>query len=123
MKTLSSVVNIGFKNFILTHRIIGVLDSSLPASKRIISYLKREDNPLQFMNCTQGKRARSLIILDQGMWVLTWKPMVQLVRQITNQLEVEEEERPKNFGKVPKEKTTRIGVEPQDLLAPDLAPD
>lgn len=122
MKNLSTLVNIGFKHFLLTHRIVAVLDSGAPAARKIIAQLKKQEDAITLMNCCSGKKARTLLILQDGIFVLTWKPIQQIVSQIQNRLEEEDEptknKRPKPKSRPEKEPAIRIGLEPDDLIEP-----
>lgn len=120
MTNLSTTINIGFKHYILTHRIVAVIDSGSPAARKIIAQLKKQEDSTTLMNCCMGKKARTLIIMQDGMFALTWKPIQQIVSQIANQLqednEVQHEKTARPKSRPEKEKAIRIGLDPSERL-------
>lgn len=60
---MSSMISVGFENYVNKDRIISVVDSNSSPSKRLIEGA-REQNLL--VDATMGKRTNTLVVMDSG---------------------------------------------------------
>ncbi len=67
--TLPPVLNVGFYNFVLTHKIVALVRCDSAPIKRLVQQLRHEGTRL--IDATQGRRTRCVIFLDSGQVVLS----------------------------------------------------
>jgi len=67
-KIKTGVVNIGFGNYIITERIITILTPGAAPIKRLKDNAKERN---MLIDATQGKKTRSIIILDSNHIILS----------------------------------------------------
>jgi len=67
--TLPPLLNVGFYNFVLTHKIVALVRCDSAPIKRLVQQLRHEGTRL--IDATQGRRTRCVIFLDSGQVVLS----------------------------------------------------
>jgi regulator of extracellular matrix RemA (YlzA/DUF370 family) len=67
--TLPPLINVGFYNFVLTHKIVALVRCDSAPIKRLVQQLRHEGTRL--IDATQGRRTRCVIFLDSGQVVLS----------------------------------------------------
>ncbi len=78
-------LNVGFGNFIITDRILGVFNPDSAPMKRVREEAKSQRN---LIDATQGRRTRAIILLDNGYLVLSGIQTETLVNRINSSGEV-----------------------------------
>jgi regulator of extracellular matrix RemA (YlzA/DUF370 family) len=78
---LPLMLNVGFANMIMTHKIIAILDIKVPHIKRHIA-LVQEERPRSVYNFTRGRKALSLILLEGDRYIISCIPRKNLCRRI-----------------------------------------
>ena len=64
----SSLINIGFNNIVMASRVIAILTPNSAPMKRLKEDAKGEG---KLIDATQGRRTRSIIIMDSGHLILS----------------------------------------------------
>ncbi|MBN1878976.1 DUF370 domain-containing protein [bacterium] len=75
------MVNIGFNNFVTADRILAVLNPESAPMKRLREDAKQARN---LVDATQGRRTRSIILLDNGTVVLSGIQEETLVQRLNS---------------------------------------
>jgi len=66
---LPPLLNVGFYNFVLTHKVVALVRCDSAPIKRLVQQLRHEGTRL--IDATQGRRTRCVIFLDSGQVVLS----------------------------------------------------
>jgi regulator of extracellular matrix RemA (YlzA/DUF370 family) len=66
---LTPLLNVGFYNFVLTHKIVALVRCDSAPIKRLVQQLRHEGTRL--IDATQGRRTRCVIFLESGQVVLS----------------------------------------------------
>lgn len=75
------MVNVGFNNFVAVERIIAILNPESAPMKRLREEA-RQSNAL--VDATQGRRTRSIILMDTGTVVLSGIQEETLAQRVTH---------------------------------------
>lgn len=65
---MAGLMNIGFGNVVHTEKIVAIITPDSAPAKRIIQRAKEEE---RIIDATQGRRTRSVIIMEQNQVVLS----------------------------------------------------
>ncbi len=74
-----AVVNIGFGNFINRERIVAIVNPSSTPIKRLREQLEKEG---KVIDATQGRKTRSIIIMDSGHVILSGIAVMTIAERI-----------------------------------------
>lgn len=70
------IINVGFNNFVLTSKIIAIIDSDLNSVKHLV------DESEQVIDCTSNRARQSVVVLVGRVVVLSCIPRTQLQKRI-----------------------------------------
>jgi regulator of extracellular matrix RemA (YlzA/DUF370 family) len=121
-------LNVGFFEFIVGGRILGIFDAQSKTGRKIIQGIKQDETRCNSLyNMTHGRRGLSLIVMDGPMYVLSAVSRTTLVKRAlaasdkeraANQLALESDDmkprtvvRAENGGT---QKAERIGIDPEE---------
>ncbi len=97
---LPPVLNVGFYNFVLTHKIVALVRCDSAPIKRLIQQLRHEGTRL--IDATQGRRTRCVIFLDSGQVVLSALSQETLAKRLLRaEIALTEEEQEPSDEKSP----------------------
>ncbi|GBC93149.1 hypothetical protein HRbin15_01636 [bacterium HR15] len=78
---LPPLLNVGFYNFVMTHKIVALVRSDSAPIKRLVQQLRHEGTRL--IDATQGRRTRCVIFLDSGQVVLSALSQETLAKRLS----------------------------------------
>ena len=67
---MSSILHVGFYNYVTTESVVALLDYKLAASKKIVKSAK-EERPRSVMDVTKGRKAQTLIVLTGDRYIIS----------------------------------------------------
>lgn len=76
------MLNVGFKNYVASKRVLAVLNPESAPMKRLREEARQND---RLIDATQGRRTRSIILLDTGRIVLSGIQEETLVQRLSAQ--------------------------------------
>ena len=65
---MTELMNIGFGNLVNTDKIIAIVTPDSAPAKRLVQRAKQEE---RVVDATQGRKTRSIIVMDQDMIILS----------------------------------------------------
>jgi len=83
MQSINPLLHVGFNNFILTSKIIGIVDTKSSNARKLI------DEASQIIDCTKNRARQSLVLLNNGSICISCIARTQLKSRLF------EEEKPK----------------------------
>lgn len=78
---MRSVINIGYENYIITDRIIGIVDIDSAPIKRMIKELKRDN---RVIDATKGHKSLSVIFTQANQIYLSAVQASTLIKRMDN---------------------------------------
>lgn len=81
---LSPILNVGLYNYVLTKEIVAILDYEGPAARRIMETFDRTESsfPLVVMMLTGKRKRRSLIVLRDQRFIVSFVSRKQLTSRL-----------------------------------------
>lgn len=76
----SPILNVGFYNFVLTDRIVALVNSDSAPMRRLIQGLRKETS---LVDATQGRRTKCVIFTDSGTVILSAISQETLAKRIS----------------------------------------
>jgi extracellular matrix regulatory protein A len=74
------LLNVGFGNFVVIERLLGILNPESAPMKRLREEARIKD---RLVDATQGRRTRSIILMDSGHMVLSGVQTDTLAQRLT----------------------------------------
>lgn len=65
---MAELMNIGFGNLVHTNKIVAIVTPDSAPAKRLVQQAKQEE---RIVDATQGRKTRSIIIMEQNLIVLS----------------------------------------------------
>ncbi len=65
---MSGLINVGFGNVVATDKIVAIITPDSAPAKRLVQRAKEEE---RVIDATQGRRTRSILIMDRNQIVLS----------------------------------------------------
>jgi regulator of extracellular matrix RemA (YlzA/DUF370 family) len=88
---MSSLLHVGFYNYVTSENVIALLDYKLAASKKIVKSAK-EEKPRSVMDVTKGRKAQTLIVLTGDRYIISAIYRQRLAKRLGAVPEIEQSE-------------------------------
>ena len=81
MNSLPLLLHVGFHNFVVSERIIALIDARIAATRKILALVK-DSGPECVIDLARGRKARTVLILTGNRYIISAIPRLQLTHRL-----------------------------------------